>query len=74
MPSIKPMNQKIKQNWERNVGRFILDTGMIELRLLQLYWNISPDGSYDVAIKKHTFAEKIKRVKKKSKPQVLVLL
>ena len=61
------MNEKNKQNWERNVGRFILETGVIELRLLQLYWNISLDGSYDVAIKEYSFAKKIRQIRKEVK-------
>ncbi|MBN1664221.1 MAG: hypothetical protein JW943_11525 [Deltaproteobacteria bacterium] len=59
------MNQNNKENWERNVGRFILETGAIELNLLQLYWNISLDGSYDVAIKEESLPRKIRRVRKK---------
>lgn len=46
------MTEEIAEDWEPLVGRFILKCGNIELRLLQLYWNMRINAlPYDDTIK-----------------------
>lgn len=58
------MNKYEINKWEVIVGRFMLATGQIELRLLQLSWNFSIGGHYDKNIKAESFSRKINTLKK----------
>lgn len=52
-----------REDWERGIGRFILAAGVVELRMLQLMWNISIPHDHDEAWIKLDFSRKIRKVK-----------
>lgn len=56
------MASEPRDQWEPLVGRLILTCGDIELRLLQLHWNLSIGGSYNENLKNLGMGEKAKEI------------
>jgi len=58
------MNGESEKDWESIVGEFILLCGEIELRLLQLYWNIRLNSlPYDEEMKFKSMVWKAKHIR-----------
>lgn len=49
-----------RETWELLVGRLVLNCGDIELRLLQLYWNLRLQGNYDPKVLEKGMGDKAK--------------
>lgn len=52
-----------REAWEKGIGRFMLAAGVVELRMIQLMWNISIPHEHDKGWITLNFSRKIKKVK-----------
>lgn len=62
------MSSKQREQWESLVGRFILICGDIELRLLQLHWNLNINGNYNPDLKNKGLGAKARKILKELEP------
>lgn len=54
------MASEPREQWAPLVGRLILSCGDVELRLLQLHWNLNIGGAHDPDLKNQGMGEKAK--------------
>ncbi|MBQ0755235.1 MAG: hypothetical protein KBT87_08230 [Gammaproteobacteria bacterium] len=52
-----------REAWENGIGRFMLAAGVVELRMIQLMWNIAIPHSHEDVWIKLDFGRKIQKVK-----------
>lgn len=57
------MENSPRTEWEPLVGSLVLSCGDIELRLLQLYWNLTLHGQYDEGVRCMGMGEKAKFIR-----------